>query len=249
MNQKIIELEDVSFSYGKQLILNNVSISIFKKDFFGIIGPNGGGKTTLLKIMLGSLVPDSGKVRIFGKSIINSKILKDIGYVSQKATNFDNNFPATVFEIVSMGRFAKRGLLKNLVKEDYTIIENALKDVDMLSLKNNRIGDLSGGQQQRAFIARALASEPKMLILDEPLIGVDMESQHKFYELLNYLNKEKDLTIILVSHDIGMISKSFTKIACVNLNVKVHNVSKGIDNADLICSYPPGFKIFPHHHD
>jgi zinc transport system ATP-binding protein len=248
MNTNAIEFNKVSFSYGKQLTLSNVNLSITKKDFFGIIGPNGGGKTTLIKLLLGFIMPDSGKIRLFGEEIGNNKDLYRIGYVSQKATSFDYNFPATVFEVASMGRFAKRGILKQLSAEDYSIVEKALTDVNMLKLRNKRIGDLSGGQQQRVFIARALAAEPEILILDEPLTGVDLESQHKFYDLLKYLNKEKGLTIILVSHDVGMITKLVTKIACVNVHVTVHDISKGIDHLGLACDYPEGFEKVPHHH-
>lgn len=249
MNTKAIEFNKVSFRYGKQLILSNVNFAINYNDFFGIIGPNGGGKTTLIKLLLGFIKSDSGEIKLFGEEINSNKNLQRIGYVSQKATSFDYDFPATVFEIASMGRFAKIGILKKLSTEDYSIVEKALTDVNLMKLRNKRIGDLSGGQQQRVFIARALAAEPEILILDEPLTGVDTESQHKFYDLLKYLNKEKGLTIILVSHDIGMITKLVTKIACINVHVTVHDVSKGINNLGLACDYPSGFEKVPHHHD
>jgi len=249
MNTKVIEFNKVSFSYGKQLTLSSVSFSVCKKDFFGIIGPNGGGKTTLVKLILGFLTPDSGQIKLFGKEEITSENLQKIGYVSQKVTNFDYNFPATVFEVVSMGRFPRKRILQQLSNEDNKIIEQALTDVGMLNYKNRRIGDLSGGQQQRVFIARALASEPEVLILDEPLTGVDIESQHQFYELLKTLNKDKELTIILISHDVGMVSKLITNLVCVNIHVTVHDVSKGISHSDLTCAYGNGFDAVPHHHD
>jgi len=249
MNKNFIQFTKVSFKYGKQSVLNNVSFAVNKKDFIGIIGPNGGGKTTIIKLILGLLKPTAGQIRLFGKQAGDTKKLNRIGYVSQNATSFDHDFPATVFEVASMGRFAKRGMMKQLTKQDYSIIEKALTDVDMFGLQDRKIGDLSGGQQQRVFIARALAAEPEILILDEPLTGVDMESQHKFYELLENLNKEKELTIILVSHDVSMITKALTKVACVNVNVTVHDLSDGINNIDLTCAYPEGFQRVPHHHD
>jgi zinc transport system ATP-binding protein len=249
MDKKIIEFNNVSFRYGNQLVLSNATFSIDKKDFFGIIGPNGGGKTTLVKLILGFLTPDSGEVRLFGGKTGEAGKLHKIGYVPQLAGNFDQNFPATVFEVASTGRFAKIGIMKQMSKHDKAIVDKALATVDMLDLRNKRIGDLSGGQQQRVFIARALASEPEVLILDEPLAGVDMASQHKFYELLKYLNRKIGLTVILVSHDVGMITKSVTKLACVNVNVTVHDVSKGISDADLACAYPEGLAMVPHHHD
>ena len=249
MSLKVIEFDKVSFSYGGQSVLNKVTFSIHKNDFFGIIGPNGGGKTTLIKLFLGFLKPDSGKIKLFGKEKIGIDELRRIGYVPQRATNFDQNFPATVFEVASMGRFAKAGLTKQISKNDYSVVEKSLDAVSMLKFRNRRIGDLSGGQQQRVFIARALAAEPEILVLDEPLAGVDMESQHQFYELLKHLNKDLGLTIILVSHDVGMISKNVTKLACVNVNAAIHDLSKGISEADLACAYPTNLNLVPHHHD
>jgi zinc transport system ATP-binding protein len=249
MNAKIIEFENISFSYGTQAVLDKITFSVNRNDFLGIIGPNGGGKTTLIKLMLGFLKPDSGKLKLFGKESITSKELQRIGYVPQRATNFDQNFPATVFEVASMGRIAKAGLMRQLSAEDFTIAEKALDSVDMLKMRDKRVGDLSGGQQQRVFIARALAAQPEVLILDEPLAGVDMESQHKFYNLLKSLHDRLGLTIILVSHDIGMITKSVTKLACVNVNVSVHDTSKGLSEAAFACAYPGNVAAVPHHHD
>jgi zinc transport system ATP-binding protein len=249
MATKIIEFENVSFSYGKQPALNKATFSISENDFLGIIGPNGGGKTTIIKLILGFLSPDSGEVRLYGKTTGGSGELQKRGYVPQRASSFDQNFPATVFEVASMGRFAKIGMMRRLSRKDYAIVDDALATVDMLSMRDKRIGDLSGGQQQRVFIARALAAQPEILVLDEPLAGVDMASQHKFYELLRHLNKDMGLTIILVSHDVGMITKTVTKLACVNVNVTVHDTSKGIDEADLTCAYSEDLSLVPHHHD
>ena len=249
MDSEVIGFEGVSFSYGSQLVLDNTTFLIEKNDFFGIIGPNGGGKTTIIKLILGFLKPDSGEILLFGKNNPYAGELKRIGYVPQRASNFDQNFPATVFEVASTGRYAKVGIMKGLSRHDNEIVEKSLATVDMLNLRDKRIGDLSGGQQQRVFIARALTAEAEVLILDEPLAGVDMQSQEKFYELLKSLNKDAGLTVILVSHDIGMISKSVTKLACVNVKVTVHDVSKGITGADLTCAYSEGLSRVPHHHD
>jgi zinc transport system ATP-binding protein len=249
MDSKVIEFDNVSFRYGTQLVLDKVSFEISEKDFFGIIGPNGGGKTTLIKLILGFLMPDSGRILIYGKKPGNAKELQRIGYVPQLASNFDQNFPATVFEVASTGRFSRIGLMKQPTKKDQMVVEKALATVEMADLRDKRIGDLSGGQKQRVFIARALAAEPEILILDEPFTGVDMDSQHRFYDLLKHLNKEMGLTIILVSHDVSMVTKSLTKLACVNVNVTVHDTSNGISKADLTCAYPKDLNIVPHHHD
>jgi len=248
-NQKIIEFNNVSFSYTIQPVLSKASFSINKNDFVGIIGPNGGGKTTIINLIFGFLKPNTGEIKVFGEATGIQKNLKRIGYVPQKATNFDQNFPATVFEVVSMGRFAKTNLTKQLTDEDKKIVKKALTEVGMLETSNKRIGDLSGGQQQRVFIARALASEPEVLILDEPFSGVDMDSQQKFYQLLKKLHEKKGLTILLVSHDIGMVSKQVTKLACVNLYVTIHDTSKGIHKKELTCSYLDELNLIPHHHD
>jgi zinc transport system ATP-binding protein len=249
MNSNVIEFDKVSFRYGTQLVLDKASFGITEKDFFGIIGPNGGGKTTIIKLILGFLTPDSGRVLIYGKKPGNASELQRIGYVPQLASNFDQNFPATVFEVASTGRFSKIGLMRQPTKQDHAIVDKALETVEMGGLRNKRIGDLSGGQKQRVFIARALAAEPEILILDEPFTGVDMNSQHRFYDLLKYLNKEMGLTIILVSHDVSMVTKSLTKLACVNVNVAVHDTSRGISEADLSCAYPKDLNLVPHHHD
>lgn len=248
-NQKIIEFNNVSFSYGTQPVLSKASFSINKNDFVGIIGPNGGGKTTIINLLFGFLKPSMGEIKVFGDATGNQRNLKRIGYVPQKATSFDQNFPATVFEVASMGRFAKTRLMKQLTLEDKKIVEKALEEVGMLELSYKRVGDLSGGQQQRVFIARALASEPEVLILDEPFSGVDMDSQQKFYLLLKKLHEKNGLTILLVSHDIGMVSKQVTKLACVNLYVTIHDTSKGVHTKELTCAYLNELNLVPHHHD
>jgi zinc transport system ATP-binding protein len=250
--ENIVEFDKVSFVYGNQPVIKEADFSIERGDFFAAIGPNGGGKTTIIKLMLGFLRPSKGMVRVFGKPPGGFGELKRIGYVPQKATNFDQDFPATVLEVASMGRFAKIGLFKNPSKEDRDAVIKALDAVHMLALENKRIGELSGGQQQRVFIARALATEPEVLILDEPLAGVDAESQHRFYALLRKLNKENGITLLLVSHDVSMVSKDVTKLACINVGVSVHDVSNGINKADLVCSYEKiaaDLERIPHHHD
>ncbi|MCX6777557.1 MAG: metal ABC transporter ATP-binding protein [Candidatus Micrarchaeota archaeon] len=248
MAEKIVEFENVSFGYGRQPAVEKATFSIERGDFVGVIGPNGSGKTTIVKLMLNLLKPDEGSIMIFGKGIADFREWRRVGYVPQKATNFDQNFPATVFEVASMGRIPKAGLARRLSSADYAAVERALKTAGILNLRDSRIGDLSGGQQQRVFIARALATEPELLILDEPTVGVDMEAQHNFYALLRRLNKEFGLTLVLVSHDIGLVSKNVNKLACVNIAVTFHDVSKGLSTADLHCAYPAGMAFVPHHH-
>ena len=214
--KNIIELKDICFSYGKEEILHGVSFNLHKGDYLGIVGPNGGGKSTLLKIMLGLLPPSHGEVFHFGTPLKKFREWWRIGYVPQKVTSFDSMFPATVEEVVLMGRLAKRGLLHRLTKEDYQKSQAALAKVEMADFSHRLIGDLSGGQQQRVFIARALAGEPEVIILDEPTTGIDQERQDEFYSLLRTLNQHHDHTLVLVSHDADIINKEATEIAFVN---------------------------------
>lgn len=230
-SKNIIELRGVSFTYGEELALEDINLAIHQGDYLGVVGPNGGGKTTMLKIMLGLLKPQNGEVLLFGQPIGKFKEWWRIGYVPQKAVNFDVKFPATVEEIVLMGRFGKRGLLRWMTKEDKNKALWSLEQVGMSEYKDRLIGNLSAGQQQRVFIARALAGEPEVIFLDEPTAGVDTESQEKFYELLRKLNTDLDLTLVLISHDIGVIASEATEMAHVNRKLTYHGSSE--EFADL----------------
>ena len=216
MDEKIIEVSNVSFDVDNHKILEDINLVLERGELLGIIGPNGSGKTTLLKIILGLLKPTAGTVKLFGKDINHFKDWYRIGYVPQHAINFDTNFPINVFEVVSMGRFSKKGLFKKLGKEDIQAIEGALEIVGMKEYKNRRVGELSGGEMQRVFIARALASQPELLILDEPTVGVDIIAQKEFYDFLERLNKEEKITLVLVTHDISNITSRVGKLACIN---------------------------------
>lgn len=213
--KNIIEIRDVSFSYGDEKILEDVNLLIHKGDYLGVVGSNGSGKTTLLRIILGLIKQKSGSIKLFGQDIEEFKDWSKIGYVPQKVINFDNNFPLTVLEVVLMGRYGKLGLLHSLTVEDKKKVEEALKHVDMWDYRNRQIGDLSGGQQQRVFIARALAGNPEILFLDEPTVGIEKDVKNKFYQLLHDLNKKLELTIVIVTHDIESMSHEAMHVACM----------------------------------
>jgi zinc transport system ATP-binding protein len=208
--KEIIKLEKVSFSYSREEFLKDINLSIYEDDFLGIIGPNGGGKTTLLKLILGLLQPKKGRIRVFGKSPKDSR--KDIGYLSQ-FKNIDFDFPITAYEIVLLSRIGNK-LFKHYSKEDREAAENAMKDMDIWNLKDKKLNELSGGEKQRVFVARALANQPKILILDEPMSNLDINIQEEFYKILKILNK--NIAIIIVDHDIEMVSKYTREIVCVN---------------------------------
>lgn len=211
----IIELHEVSFTYTTTPVIKDISFKIHRGDYLGIVGPNGGGKTTLLKIILGLLQPSSGIVHVHTER-------SSLGYVPQTLHVIDRQFPATVREIVAMGRIAQRGLFHRLTAVDHQRVEEALTQVEMAPYHDRLIGDLSGGQQQRVFIARALVAEPTILILDEPTDGVDMQHQEQFYTLLRQLNSQMHLTLILVSHDLDRVAKEVTELACINQTLVYH---------------------------
>lgn len=222
--EEILAVENVSFSYnGETDVLKDVSLSVMRGDYLGLIGPNGGGKTTLVKIMLGLLRASCGSARLFGISLRDSRERHKIGYVSQTAVKFDSLFPATVEEVVRMGRYGKRGLFRRLTAEDHAKTEEALAQVDMLAFRNRRVNDLSGGQKQRVFIARALAGEPSVIVLDEPTTGVDEETQEQFYTLLKDLNQRLTLTLVLVSHDLDRIAKEVSCIAVIDTTLRYYD--------------------------
>ncbi|WP_373071946.1 metal ABC transporter ATP-binding protein [Sulfurimonas sp.] len=222
----IFDVKNLSFNVGGVDILSNVSLQIYNSQYIGIIGPNGGGKTTLIRLLLGLEKPTSGEIKIYGKKLSKFHKWNKIGYVPQRASHVDINFPATVLDIVKMGRTPQRKLFSKMSLEDHRLVEDAMKQMDITHLKDKMVGTLSGGQRQRVMIARALASEPEVLILDEPNTGVDIKSQNRFYALLRELNKNKKITIVFITHDIGVIADDIARLFTVNQNVITCNNPK-----------------------
>lgn len=218
----LINLDDVSFSYGAEIVLNRITFAIKAGDFLALIGPNGSGKTTLIKIILGLLKPSQGIVRILGQPVEEFREWRKIGYVPQKATNIDPVFPVSVREVVAMGLLSSRPSAHVKKAEDELVIRQALSQVGMEDLVDWRIGKLSGGQQQRVFIARAIVNQPRILFLDEPTTGVDASTQEHFYDLLDELNRQGKITIVLVTHETGIINKHVKQVACLNRNLVYH---------------------------
>lgn len=217
----ILKLNKLCFSYNAQEVIKDVSLEIHRGDYVGIVGPNGGGKTTLVKLMLGLLKPKNGTIELFGKNLKNFKQFSKIGYVPQK-TYIELNIPITVEEIVAMGRYGKRGLFRFPSKEDKEKTHQALAQVDMLAFKDKQINDLSGGQQQRVLIARALSSEPEIIFLDEPTVGVDIKTQKQFYTLLRKLNQELNLTLVLISHELDVVAHEATELGYINRTLEYY---------------------------
>ena len=239
---KLVEIENLTINYYGILALDKASLSVEKKDFLGIIGPNGAGKTTLFSCMLGLLNNYQGEIRFFGEDIRKSKqYLRQIGYVPQKPI-FEKNFPATVAEVVGMG------LIKN---QKEATIDKVLQKVWLHELSHRRIGDLSGGQQQRVFIAKALANDPQILILDEPVTGIDLQSKDLFYQILLDLNQKDNITIIWSSHDLDAVAKLATKVACLNQTLFFHGISEEFfHNENLLKMYSESsMQMHMHNHE
>ncbi|MBO8171228.1 MAG: metal ABC transporter ATP-binding protein [Bacillaceae bacterium] len=220
--EPIIELRDVTFRYDNRPVLEHINMTLNPGEFLGLVGPNGSGKSTLIKIILGLLKPQEGEVRLFGQPLSRFKDWSRVGYVSQKANSFNTGFPATVFEVVSMGLFGKMGLFKWMGKKEKEKVYQAIETVGLSDYTRQNIGQLSGGQQQRVFIARALVSEPDLLILDEPTVGVDAYSVAQFYQLLDNMHRKMGVSLVLVSHDIGVITSRVDRLACLNKKLFFH---------------------------
>ena len=239
---KLVEIENLTVDYEGILALDKVNFSIDSKDFLGIIGPNGAGKTTLFSCMLGLLNNYKGEIRFFGTNIRKSKqYLHQIGYVPQKPV-FEKNFPATISEVIGMG------LTKNSKSDK---IDEVLQKVWLHELSHRRIGDLSGGQQQRVFIAKALINDPQILILDEPVTGIDSQSKELFYQILHDLNQKENITIIWSSHDLDAVAKLATKVACLNRTLFFHGISEEFfHNENLLKLYSESsMQMHMQHHD
>lgn len=238
--KEIVKLENIWAYYDGVPVLEGVDLSIEEDDFLGIIGPNGGGKTTLLKVILGLIKPSRGTVSVMGKPPRRSR--NSVGYVPQHNL-FDREFPICVRDVVLMGRFGRAGLLRRYGREDKILAERALTTVGMLNYKDRQMGKLSGGEQQRVFIARALVADPKLLLLDEPMASVDPAMQTEFYELLDGL--KRGMAVVLVSHDISAVSIYVNKIACLNGRLFYHG-GKEIEPEILEATYNCPIQMIAH---
>ena len=218
MENSIVEIKNVWFAYNGQTVLEDVSLDIRQGDFIAMIGPNGGGKTTLLKLMLGLLRPNKGAIRVLGDP--TAKASHHIGYVSQDV-HINRSFPITAIDVVLMGKLEPSKRWAKSSVQDRTDALDALERMEIADHASSKIGELSGGQRQRVFIARALVTQPKVLLLDEPTASIDAKGQAEFYMLLKELNK--DITILVVSHDLVAISTYVKSVACVNKRLHYHH--------------------------
>ncbi|AEX86481.1 metal ABC transporter ATP-binding protein [Marinitoga sp. 1135] len=233
--EKVISVNNLNYSVEDNEILKFITFDIYKKDFVGIIGPNGAGKSTLIKILIGEIENYQGKVEINGK----------IGYVPQK-DEFDRTFPIKAYEVVLMGMYKSVGLLKRYKKSDIEKVRETMKKLNIEYLFDRNVGKLSGGEYQKVSLARALVSDPDILILDEPEAGVDKKGQNMIYDILERLNDELGLTIILVSHDISMVVKKTNKVMCLNRTLHCHKNAIDVTADDLKNIYAEEMEILVH---
>lgn len=247
----IVEVMDVSFSYENRKVLEQVNLTLAKGEFLGIVGPNGSGKSTLMKLILGLLRPQQGFIKVFQQPIQNLKDRYRLGYVSQKSNSFNLGFPATVREVVISGLVGKKGLFQSYRKCDQQKVDQALETVGIADLANRNIGKLSGGQQQRVFIARALVANPELLILDEPTVGIDAKSTESFYQLLKKIYQQQNMSLILVTHDIGVVSTAVDRVACLNKKLFFHGSAQEFQQKQkeiLTKMYGTEIRLIHHHH-
>lgn len=235
-----IAMRQVWAGYDRRPILEDINFTVRDGDFIGIIGPNGGGKTTLLRVLLGLVPPMKGSVEIFGRSVAGGR--RAIGYVPQQI-DFDRSFPVRVRDVVRMGRLGKRRLLQRYNAKDDAIVERALDRVEMLDDLKTPLSELSGGQRQRVYIARALASEPQILLLDEPTASVDPRVQTTIYELLRQLNES--ITILTISHDLGAVSTYVKTVGCLNHRLHYHG-EKQLSSETLAQTYQCPIDLIAH---
>jgi zinc transport system ATP-binding protein len=246
----VVEAKNLDVERSNDLVIEDATFTIHGGDYVGIVGPNGGGKTTLLLALLGILPRKKGSIRLFGKDINVFSQWEKIAYVSQHAINFDTQFPLTVEELVGLGRVKRGNLGRRLKAEDWEAVQESLDFMGLSGIAHRRIGELSGGQKQRLFVAKALVRNPEIIFLDEPVTGVDAETQEKFYKKLSDLNTEKAITILIVSHDLTAVFCRMSDIMCVNRRVYFSGITPDMDpNKLLKRAYGEHFHFVFHRHE
>ena len=221
MNNRIIKIENLSAGYENKTVLHDINLEVAEKDFLGIIGPNGGGKTTLMKVILGLLEPTEGKITYYDNGTPTERL--EIGYLPQY-NSIDKKFPISVYEVILSGLNRQKNLFRRFTKQHHERVKETISMMGLEGMENKPIGQLSGGQMQRALLGRAIVSDPKAIILDEPNTYIDKRFEARLYSLLEEINKER--TIILVSHDIGSVLQNVKSIACVNGTLDYHPQSE-----------------------
>ena len=245
----VLEVRGLSVERGREPVLEDVAFSVEEGAYVGIVGPNGGGKTTLILAVLGLLPARGGTIRILGEDIEDFDDWRRVAYVSQTATKFDPAFPLTVRELVGLGRVTSGNLGRRLAGDDWLKVDAALDYMGISDISGRRIGQLSGGQKQRVFVAKALVRDPDVIFLDEPVAGVDATTQERFYQKLSDLNQELGTTVLIVSHDLSTVFCRMSHIMCVHRTVDLSPITADMDpNEILKPAYGDHFHFVFHEH-
>jgi zinc transport system ATP-binding protein len=244
----LVRLRDVSFAYGATPALEEITLEIWPRSLVGVIGPNGAGKSTLLRVMVGLLKPQAGAVELFGVPLARFREWWRVGYVPQRPALLGSGVPATVEEVVATGRLSRLGTLGRPAARDRAAVARAIETVGLEGQPHRSIGELSGGQQQRVLIARALASEPELLLLDEALAGVDLDTQEGLYALFRRLTTAGGMAVVFVSHDVGVLATQVTTMACVNRRLLFWGPPEELRGGDLFQRLYGGASLITHTH-
>ena len=252
MQEKIpvLEVSDLHVARSNSVVIENANFTIHQGDYIGIVGPNGGGKTTLLLVLLNIIPKERGTIRLFGQDIESFSRWEKVAYVPQHAINFDLHFPLAVRELVSLGRVNRGNLGRPLKRKDWEAVDEALEFMGISDIANRRIGQLSGGQKQRVFVAKALVRKPEIILLDEPIVSVDAGTQEKFYKKLSDLNVAKGITIMLVTHDLTAVFCRMSKVMCMNRRINMAEITEDLKpNEVLKKAYGEHFHFVFHEHE
>jgi len=245
----LLEVKNLNINRNGTSVIEKATFTINKGDYVGIVGPNGGGKTTLLRAILNFLPYSEGSINLFGTDLTKFSSWQKIAYISQQATNFEDQFPLTVRELVSLGCIKKGHLGRKFTQKDWQTIDDNIEFMGLQEVANQRIGQLSGGQKQRMFVAKALTHKPELIILDEPIVGVDSDAQEKFYKKLSDLNIKHQTTILIVTHDLASVFCRMSKILCVNKKIEFTNITNDLDTSQILKrAYGEHFHFVFHKH-
>ena len=246
----VLEVSSLHVSRSNSVVIEDANFAIHKGDYVGIVGPNGGGKTTLLLALLNIIPRSKGTIRLFGENIESFTSWEKVAYVPQHAVNFDPHFPLTVRELVALGRVNRSNLGRTLKRKDWESVDEALKFMGIFDIADRRIGQLSGGQKQRVFVAKALVRKPEIILLDEPVVGVDARTHERFYKKLSDLNIKKDITILLVTHDLTAVFCRMSKVLCMNQWVNVAEITEDFEPEEVLRkAYGEHFHFVFHKHE
>jgi zinc transport system ATP-binding protein len=246
----VLEVSDLHVARANSTVIEDANFTIHRGDYVGIVGPNGGGKTTLLLAILNIIPRTKGTIRLFGQDIETFSHWEKVAYVPQHAVNFDTHFPLNVRELVALGRVNRSNLGRTLKRKDWESVDDVLGFMGISDIANRRIGQLSGGQKQRVFVAKALVRKPEIILLDEPIVGVDAETQEKFYKKLSDLNVKKGITIMLATHDLAVVFCRMSKVMCMNRWVNVAEINEGLKPEEILSkAYGEHFHFVFHKHE